>query len=542
MRVTALGKWAFASRDVFASACDHCTRLDMAVAAKVLEILERVAPFKVDLNKKIHVIQGNEYEDAIFAELAESVSPGDFLEFDRSNQSLEATLEALHRGVPLLAQAMFMHQFGDFEWMGYADLLVREDYDLEIGASGKLVAIKVDDPDDSSRPAPSAKPKYVVWDVKHAKNASAKHWKQIAGYAEVLEFYGLASAKPLGVILSGRQVARNDYGSSLGEMQQARAKLFQTLSLVSSAEISADFAPLTCCATRSVCDEIFCTYPDLCAKIRYQQDSLEQLPGGLPQHRAALNAAGIFTTAALAGLPAGGSVQNLADPMLEKYVAWAKVIQDERSNGPTVRKIANPSDVGLPKSDAGDLFFDIEWFNPLGQDELIFMFGVVDGNEEFTAFRADDVEQERQAFERFVEFAIDNLRKHPESHIYHYSDPEPGRLRKLAARYGVLIAEVETLVASMVDLKRVAKSSIMPGCAGYSIKQLERYYSADSRLQRGLLVKGGDDAMYQYYLFVQHTKAGETEQAEEVMRMILAYNRDDCLSTKLLAEWLDSFK
>jgi uncharacterized protein len=226
--------------------------------------------------------------------------------------------------------------------------------------------------------------------------------------------------------------------------------------------------------------------------------------------------------------------------MLTKYIAWAKVIQAERVNGPTVSKIANPFEVGLPNLDDGDLFFDIEWFNPLGQEELIFMFGVVDSKEDFTAFLADDAEQERTAFEQFVEFATNNLRLHPESHIFHYSDPEPGRLRKLAARYGVLIEEVEVLVSSMVDLKRVAKASIMPGCAGYSIKQLERYYSADSKLQRGSLVKGGDDAMYQYYLFVQHTNAGESDQAAAVMRVILDYNRDDCLSTKLLAEWLDS--
>jgi uncharacterized protein len=264
------------------------------------------------------------------------------------------------------------------------------------------------------------------------------------------------------------------------------------------------------------------------------------LPGGLPQQRAALNAAGIYTTAQLAAWPEGASVENLSDSARVKYVAWSKVIQLERANGPTVIKIDQPSDVGLPKLDSGDIFFDIEWFNPLDAEELIFMFGVVDTSEKFTPFLADNAEQERKAFEQFVEFAMENLRQHPSSHIYHYSDPEPGRLRKLAARYGARIEEVETLVAAMVDLKRVAKASIMPGCAGYSIKQLERYYSADSKLNRGSLVKGGDDAMYQYYQFIQLSKAGKVVEASALMQVILDYNRDDCLSTKLLAEWLDS--
>lgn len=511
----------------------------MAVAAKVPEILARVEPFKVDLSKKVHIIQGNEYEDAIFAELAASVAPGDFLEFDRTNQSLDATLTALRSGVPLVAQAMFVHEFGNFEWMGYADLLVREDYELHLDDNGKLAATQRHT-SLGVEGQQGASPKYVVWDVKHAKSVSTKFWKQIAGYAEVLASYGLASSEPLGVILSGRKLARNDYEESLKEMQLARGALFERLALTSPTEIDAEFAPLTCCAARAVCDEIYCSYPDLCAKLRYEQDSLEQLPGGLPQHRAALNAAGILTTAQLAALSGSATVPGLAQALLTKYIQWSKVIQDERANGPAVIKIAKPSDVGLPPLDPGDLFFDIEWFNPLEQDELIFMFGVVDSNDKFTAFLADNVEQERKAFEQFVEFASENLRQHPSSHIYHYSDPEPGRLRKLAARYGVLVAEVETLCEAMVDLKRVAKASIMPGCGGYSIKQLERYYSADTKLSRGSLVKGGDDAMYQYYEFVRLTKAGLPTESSAVMQVILDYNRDDCLSTKLLAEWLDS--
>jgi predicted RecB family nuclease len=46
--------------------------------------------------------------------------------------------------------------------------------------------------------------------------------------------------------------------------------------------------------------------------------------------------------------------------------------------------------------------------------------------------------------------------------------------------------------------------------------------------------------MYQYYEFVRLTKAGLPTEASAVMQVILDYNRDDCLSTKLLAEWLDS--
>jgi predicted RecB family nuclease len=57
-------------------------------------------------------------------------------------------------------------------------------------------------------------------------------------------------------------------------------------------------------------------------------------------------------------------------------------------------------------------------------------------------------------------------------------------------------------------------------------------------LQRGDQVKGGEDAMYQYFEYLQLLSTGQSEEAREVMKVILDYNRDDCLSTKLLAEWM----
>ncbi len=505
----------------------------MAVAAKVPAILERVKPYRQDLSKKSHIILGNEYEDLIFTELKRNLPEGDFIEFVRENQSVDASLEAMRKGVPLIAQAMFAHRFGEFEWLGYADLLVRDDYELSVSADGSLTAIAV-------AGAPKRPPKYVVWDVKSSKKESPKYWKQIAGYAEFLQLHDLASEQPVGVILAGRGLVRADVSESIETMRESRVRLFELMSLVTPSEITQAFSPLECCAEKHVCEDLYCSYPDLCAKIRYERDSLEQLPSGLPQHRTALNAAGIFTTKQLAAWPHDLQIEGLDNRLVQKYIHWSQIIQKERDGGAYFETIANPKSVGLPDASAGDLFFDIEWFNPLEQEELIFMFGVVDAQAKFTAFLAHDVQQERVAFEEFVSLALNKLESYPDAHIYHYDSPEPHRLRKLSVRYEILDVEVKRIIGAMVDLKTIAKASIMPGCAGYSIKQLERYYQADSSLQRGKLVKGGDDAMYQYHLYRVLSVANRTKEAAEVLRVILDYNRDDCLSTKLLAEWLRS--
>jgi predicted RecB family nuclease len=56
-------------------------------------------------------------------------------------------------------------------------------------------------------------------------------------------------------------------------------------------------------------------------------------------------------------------------------------------------------------------------------------------------------------------------------------------------------------------------------------------------------VLGGSDAMYQFELFrVELDENGDLEKANEVMKAITDYNKDDCLSTKLLYDWLRGLK
>jgi uncharacterized protein len=87
----------------------------------------------------------------------------------------------------------------------------------------------------------------------------------------------------------------------------------------------------------------------------------------------------------------------------------------------------------------------------------------------------------------------------------------------------------------MVDLCKVSKSMILPGANSYSIKDLERYYDADTKLNRKVnLVAGGADAMLLYY----KATVTDPQNAATHMNIIRDYNMDDCLSTKLLRDWL----
>ena len=96
------------------------------------------------------------------------------------------------------------------------------------------------------------------------------------------------------------------------------------------------------------------------------------------------------------------------------------------------------------------------------------------------------------------------------------------------------------MIARMIDLKTVTADSFVPGTGSYSIKDLEKYYDANTKLNRGGLVAGGADAMLQFEHYREALAEGDLAKAEALMKIIAAYNKDDCLSTKLLRDWLSS--
>jgi uncharacterized protein len=260
-------------------------------------------------------------------------------------------------------------------------------------------------------------------------------------------------------------------------------------------------------------------------------------------HSPKLIAAGIASVSDLASFAEAPDVDGLSSEFTERYWRAAKVMTVELDGQKALMsKIAGSPE--MPPPTAQDLFFDIEWFNPVDSNsEFIFMFGVVAADESFDAFIAETQDGEMTQFDEFLDFAIARLRANPEMHIYHYHNPEPLKVAMLVKRYGGhRAAEAEALIARMVDLRPIAMNAFTPGSGSYSIKSLENYYDANSKLHRDKLVKGGADAMYQFELFRLALANGDRSKADQTMKVITDYNKDDCLSTKLLYDWLRSLE
>src|SRR5205823_4935037 len=75
----------------------------------------------------------------------------------------------------------------------------------------------------------------------------------------------------------------------------------------------------------------------------------------------------------------------------------------------------------LPMPDPGDMFFDMEG-DPLEEGGLEYLFGVYcfdDWSPVFKPFWAHTRAEEKLAFEQFMDFVADRLRRYPGAHIYH---------------------------------------------------------------------------------------------------------------------------
>src|SRR5206468_8537079 len=104
----------------------------------------------------------------------------------------------------------------------------------------------------------------------------------------------------------------------------------------------------------------------------------------------------------------------------------------------------------LPKPSPGDLFFDIEgdpfWEPSRGLEYLLGVTTLDAGQPRFRAFWAHNREEERRAFEEFIDFVHERLRADSGLHIYHYAPYEPSALKRLAAAYGTREEEVDDLL------------------------------------------------------------------------------------------------
>jgi uncharacterized protein len=483
-------------------ACAHLSEMERAVVLGLRERPQHSDPEATLLQRK-----GDEHERAYLGRLEAAGSvvvriPDDGELADRA----EATLDALRVGAAVIYQATFLHDDpAGPVWRGHADFLVR------VGAPSRLGAYS-----------------YEPVDTKLARHVRPSAVLQLCAYAEQL-------ARVQGRVPDRIHVVGGDgvnvplrLADFAAYYRGARARAVDAL----TRGLTGPPTPIPHCA---VCD-----WRQVCDDHRLAADDVTLVAGlGSEQARKLDEGAGVTTVLGLSRLRAdrvGGIGRGTLDK-LRRQASLQVAARAEPDEPPPYELLATPPGIGLgalPTPSPGDLFFDME-SDPFAEEAgLEYLFGVgsldADGAFSYRAFWAHSREEERAAFEAFIDMVTARLAAFPDLHVFHYAPYEPAALGRLSGRHGTRENEVDALLRGevLVDLYQVVRQGLQIGVPSYSLKKLESLYM-DART--GSVTDGGSSIVeYERWL-----EAGDPS----ILEALAQYNEVDCRSTLLLRDWLE---
>lgn len=475
--------------------CEHITTLDLID-------LETPLP-KAEDDEQALLIQakGTEHEARFFEILKSSHSS--FVDIAAQGGDLHEkaanTALAMRNGMEVIYQATLR----DGNFLGYADFLRKVPRPSQLG--------------DFS---------YEVLDTKLARTAKAKFLIQLAFYSALAAKAQGAEPAQMHVVL-GDMTEQNFRYADYARYFNLLAHRFMDRVEGPRAETYPD--PCERCA--------LCKWRELCETRRTQDDHLCQVANITRLQTRKLNNAGISTLQALATLSPEYRVPKMATETLDKLRHQAALQFKARQTGQHHLELLPQDAEGqrgfgrLPRPNAGDLFFDMEG-DPLEEGGLEYLFGLYffqNGQPEFKAFWAHDRNEERRAFEAFMDFVTAWLRQFPQAHVYHYAHYEATAIKKLMSLHGTREAEVDNLLRAgkLVDLYQVVREAIRVSEPRYSIKNIELFYLEQ---RTGEVTNAGASIVY----YERWKQTGDPQ----LLQAIEQYNFDDVRSTHELRQWL----
>jgi uncharacterized protein len=505
------------------SKCEHCTRLAVARELGVASLADLLAQF-YEKPDNIAIRYGMRFEERLERELIESL--GDQVA-QPTERTMEATLELMTAGVPVIYQGVLRGGTGALEFSGRPDFLLRGDWRFEFTNQG-FTAKQVDGWSGG----------YTAWDAKLSSTAKPEYQMQVGLYVDVLKQLELASEHNHGLILGSGELATFDSDVLIAQMIETRNEFIKTVfQLVDEApQRIEDIGELVCDAS-SYCE--ICEYPKLCQHMRHETNHLQLVAGITRTNIESLHRSNIKTVKQLATLDS--ATDKLSKNQVEKLSVQARLQQHTYDTGESIYEITNPEELAkLPPASEGDIFFDLEgftFFEEPGGLEYLFGYTSVNDSEQFHFSWADNRVEEKASFDKFMHDLLNRIQRFPDARIYHYAAYEQVALKRLAERYQMYQTAVEELIAGQyfVDLYKVVKNALVVSQESYSIKALENYYSFQ-RVSDVKEAKGSMDYYDQYLTALKEDPAS----AEKLKRQVIAYNQDDCASTLALSRWLRS--
>ncbi|MGI9302471.1 MAG: TM0106 family RecB-like putative nuclease [Gammaproteobacteria bacterium] len=490
--------------------CRHLSALDLSVAKGSAERPSRYGPVIDELKARgveheLAYLKHLEEQGLSVARVADVDSGGDIRE-----SGLARTMAAMREGADVVYQATL----ADDTWSGRADFLRKVDLASDLGSWS-----------------------YAVIDTKLARDTKAGTILQLCVYSYLLGRLQGVRPEYMYVVTPGTGFAPAayrvaDYGAYFRLLEGGIGQFIR--------HPNETYPELV-----SHCD--FCAWWSECEKRRRGDDHLCYVAGISNSQIKNLRAVGVARLADLAGLEdvpelAQGSREALARIRDQARVQWA----GRRDESPYY-ELKEPFDAEhglalLPTPTPDDIFLDFEGNHFAEQGVQEYLTGYVvrgaDGQDIYTPLWARTLEEERQAFERFMDVAKSTRSRNPGAHIYHFAPYEPTALKRLMGRFATREVELDELLrgGAFVDLYAVVKRTLVASVERYSIKDLEPFFA---------YVRGQDlrEASMSRRLVEHAIEAGVIDDAfEEHCRVVEDYNREDCESTQRLRDWLERLR
>ncbi|MDP8904845.1 MAG: TM0106 family RecB-like putative nuclease [Chloroflexota bacterium] len=503
-------------------ACGHLTQLERAAAAGLIKRPNREDP-EVELLRR----RGYEHEERYIREKLAGRHVTRLPDSDAAGEALPLatraaqTREAMERGDDVIFQATIF----DGRWRGHPDFLLR------VGQPGRL----------------GKDHHYEIADTKLAHSAKASALIQICSYVDGIEPIQNVRPQHVYVALGGAVVHEERFRTAelMAYYRYAKARFEEALDEAIS---GAPVWPIPRAA--SYPDPVeHCTvcrwFPDYCRRQWRGDDALPLVAGISRAQRQVLTAHEITTRRGLSVLTRPLELDlktGAADSMWRmREQARLQVASDglpvpvyellEPEKDPAGGVVPDRGLSALPGPSAGDLFFDIEGDPFAFWEGLEYLFGIWGGGE-YRSFWALNRDEERRAFEELMDLFMERWEADPHMHIYHYAPYEPTALKRLAGRHATREEELDRLLRGrrFVDLYRVVRQGVRVGSERYSIKNLEPLYG----YEREIKLRDANSSI------VEFEKVLEIGDPDGTLKeQIRLYNRDDCISTERLRDWLE---
>jgi len=489
--------------------CRHLTALDRAVAEGVLAKPKVWDPLLQILSER-----GSAHELAYIEYLQEGGFEIARIEgVEVTDTAVAETLAAMKAGAPIIVQAALSAG----GWIGRADILRRID----------------------THPSALGSWSYEAIDTKLARETKAGAVLQLCLYSDLLGQAQGAEPEYMYVVAPWSDFIpqRFRYADSAAYFRKVKRGLSEAIALADGGDVYPD--------PKEHCD--ICRWRENCDKRRRDDDHLCLVAGISKIQMGELKSHDVTTLEKLAAvhLPLPWKPERGSADSYSRIREQARLQFEARQSGERKFELL-PVEVGfgftcLPEPSPGDIFLDFEGDPFVGEHGIEYLFGYLyqaAGTETYTgewAFTRDD---EKKAFETFVDLVMARWEQHPGLHIYHYAPYEPAALKRLMGRYATREEEIDRMLRAglFVDLYQVVRRALRASVESYSIKQMEPFFA----FERSMPLTDASSALATLQAGLE---LGDVQGIpEDIKEAVRAYNKDDCRSASALRDWLETLR